>query len=106
MAAQQGQQWCVLWLAQLRQFIQQLCSEEHAQRAKDIVLGVATSIQGSWQDIQLQFHNTQWNAIDLCHQFKTLCVSKGIFNRSILFLILMYSLLTITNHKYFYSIQY
>lgn len=77
-AAQQGQQWCMLWLAQFRHLIQQLCNEEHAQHAKDVALRVATSIQSSWQDIQLCFYNTQWNTIDLYRQLGALCANKGI----------------------------
>lgn len=68
----------MLWLDQFRQFIQQLCNEEHAQHAKDIALRAAISIQSSWQDIQLYFHNTQWNTIDLCRQLGVLCTNKGI----------------------------
>lgn len=79
-AAEQGQQWCMLWLSQLRQFIQQLYNEEHVQHIKNIALHVATSTQSSWKDIQLYFQNTQYNTIELCRQFGTLYASKGMLN--------------------------
>lgn len=67
----------MLWLSQLRQFIQQLCNEEYVQHVKDIALRVATSTESSWKDIQIYFHNTQWNTVELCRQFGTLYASKG-----------------------------
>ncbi|EFN89830.1 reticulon-4-interacting protein 1 homolog, mitochondrial [Harpegnathos saltator] len=85
-AIQEGQQWCMLWLAQFRQFIQQLCNEEHTQHAKDIALRVATSIQSNWQDIQIQFHNTQWYTIDFYRQLGVMCASK-VSKRDVMFCI-------------------
>ncbi|KYN37296.1 Reticulon-4-interacting protein 1, mitochondrial [Trachymyrmex septentrionalis] len=75
-AAQQGQQWCVTWLAQLRQFILQLCDEQHAQYAKDIVSHMAASVQRGWQEVQFQYYNTQWNSIDFYRQIRILCANK------------------------------
>lgn len=76
---QQGQQWCATWLAQLRQFILQLCDEQHAQYAKDIVMRMATSVQRGWQEIQFQYYNTQWNTMDFYHQLGIL-YTKGTLN--------------------------
>ncbi|XP_014478782.1 PREDICTED: reticulon-4-interacting protein 1 homolog, mitochondrial-like [Dinoponera quadriceps] len=74
--AQQGQQWCILWLSQLRQFLQQLSNEESIQHVKDIALHIAASTQSSLKDIQIHFHNTHWNTIDLCRQLGILCAGK------------------------------
>lgn len=76
---QQGQQLCTTWLAQLRQFILQICNEQHAQYAKDIMQRMATSIQRGWQEVQFQYY-TQWNTADFYRQLGTLCANKGILN--------------------------
>lgn len=78
--AQQGQQWCMTWLAQLRQLILQLYEDQHIQHTKDIVLGMAASIQNTWQEIQLQYYNVQWNTLDFYRQLGTLYVGKGTLN--------------------------
>ncbi|KYN06277.1 Reticulon-4-interacting protein 1, mitochondrial [Cyphomyrmex costatus] len=75
-AVQQGQQWCITWLAQLRQFILQLCNEQHAQYVKDTALQMAGSVQRGWQEVQFQYYNTQWNSIDFYHQLRILCANK------------------------------
>ena len=73
------------WLAQLRQFILQLCDEQHAQYAKDIVSHMAASVQRGWQEVQFQYYNTQWNSIDFYRQIRILCANKGISNIQICF---------------------
>lgn len=78
-AVQQGQQWCMTWLEQLHQFILQLCEEQHAQHAKDIVLRTAASVQRGWQEVQYQYYNAQWNTLGFYHQLGTLCANKGIY---------------------------
>lgn len=80
MAVQQGQQWCIAWLAQLRQLILQLCNEQHVQHAKDIVLGMATTVQRGWQEVQFQYYNTQWSTVDFYRQLGTLYSNKGTLN--------------------------
>lgn len=77
-AVQQGQQCCMKWLEQLQQFILQLFEEQHAQYAKDVVLRTAASVQRSWQEIQFQYYNAQWNTLSFYHQLGTLCANKGI----------------------------
>jgi len=77
---QQGQQWCVTWLAQLRQFILQFCNEQRTQYAKDIASHMAVSIQRGWQEVQFQYYNTQWNSIDFYRQIRILCANKGTLN--------------------------
>lgn len=68
------------WLAQLHQFILQLCDEQYTQYAKDIVLRMATSVQRGWQDIQFQYYNAQWNTIDFYRQLGTMWANKGMLN--------------------------
>ncbi|XP_050445675.1 reticulon-4-interacting protein 1 homolog, mitochondrial-like [Cataglyphis hispanica] len=75
-AVQQAQQSCMTWLAQLHQFILQFCDEQYTQHAKDIVLHMASSVQRSWQDIQFQFYNTQWNTVDFYRQLGTMWANK------------------------------
>nr|XP_012232940.1 PREDICTED: reticulon-4-interacting protein 1 homolog, mitochondrial-like isoform X2 [Linepithema humile] len=75
-AVQQGHQWCITWLEQLRQFILQLCEEQHAQHAKDIALRTAASVQRGWQEIQFQYYNAHWNTLGFYHQLGTLCANK------------------------------
>lgn len=75
---QQGQQWGMAYLVQLRQFILQLYNEQHMQHVKDIVLHITTSAQRNWQGIQFHFHNIQWNVEDLYRQLGTLWTNRSI----------------------------
>ncbi|XP_029175123.1 reticulon-4-interacting protein 1 homolog, mitochondrial-like isoform X2 [Nylanderia fulva] len=75
-AVQQAQQSCMTWLAQLQQFILQLCDEHYAQHAKDIVLHLATSVQKGWQEVQFQYYNAQWNTVDFYRQLGTMWANK------------------------------
>ncbi|CAL1689032.1 unnamed protein product [Lasius platythorax] len=75
-AAQQAQQSCMTWLAQLHQFILQLCDEQYTQHAKNIVLHMAASVQRGWQEVQFQYYNVQWNTVDFYRQLRTMWTNK------------------------------
>ncbi|XP_011262065.1 reticulon-4-interacting protein 1, mitochondrial isoform X1 [Camponotus floridanus] len=75
-AVQQAQQSCMTWLVQLREFILQLFDEQYTQYAKDIVLRMVTSVQRSWQEVQFQFYNAQWNTVDYYRQLGTMWANK------------------------------
>jgi len=105
-AAQQGQQWCMTWLAQLRQLILQLCNEQHIQYAKDIVLRMTASVQRGWQEVQFQCY-TQWNTIDFYHQIGTLYANKGMLNIQKCLTVSLYILLKLIfiEHKFVYILS-
>ncbi|KAH0944683.1 hypothetical protein HN011_000785 [Eciton burchellii] len=75
-AAQQGQQWYIAWLARLHQFIDQLYQGQSVQHVKDITLGMTSSAQKAWQEVQFQYYNAQWNTLEFYRQLAQLYVSR------------------------------
>jgi hypothetical protein len=77
-AAQQGQQWYIAWLARLHQFIDQLYQGQSVQHVKDITLGMTSSAQKAWQEVQFQYYNAQWNTLEFYRQLAQLYGNKDI----------------------------
>jgi len=90
-AAQQGQQWYIAWLTRIHQLIDQLYQGQSVQHVKDITLGMTSSAQKAWQEVQFQFYNGQWNTLEFYRQLPQLYGNKDISKRILFIFIYLIS---------------
>ncbi|XP_015586866.1 reticulon-4-interacting protein 1 homolog, mitochondrial isoform X2 [Cephus cinctus] len=73
--AQQGQQWCAVWFAEVQRLSQDLYNEQYGHQVIDFVKNLGSYLESGWEQLQFHYYSLQFNPREFYQHLGNLCFS-------------------------------